>query len=95
MPDTDYIVGQAARIEAVITDIAGAAVEPETVSLITLAPDGTKTEIPAGEIVKDAAGAYHYDLALSQPGRWYYRFESSAPAAAAEDTLNVKPSRFK
>lgn len=96
MSETDYLIGQAARIEAVITGIDGVAVDPQTVRLLTRAPDGTQTEIPADQIVKDATGAYHHDLTLNKAGRWYYRWQSGTPAtSAAEGQLTVKPSRFQ
>jgi len=96
MSDTDYLVGQAARIDATVTDLSGVAVDPADIRLLSLDPSGTTTEIPADQIVKDAVGAYHCDLTLTKAGRWYYRWETGSPAtSAAEGMINVQPSRFK
>lgn len=96
MSDTEYIVGETARIEALITDIDGAPLDPPAVALRLMRPDRSTADITGDALIKDAAGSYHYDLALTSPGRWYYRWEAGAPTTGAgEGTITVQPSRFQ
>ena len=46
-------------------------------------------------IVRDALGAYHADVLLTQPGTWYWRWQSGHPSiGVAEGRITVQPSRF-
>lgn len=94
----NWIVGEAARLSVAITDAAGAAVDPAALRLKVKAPAGTiatYTYGVGGEIVRDALGAYHADIALAASGQWVWRWETDAPnAAAAEGELTVRASRL-
>jgi len=95
MSDTDYLVGETARIEALITDIDGAPLDPPALRLRLLRPDRSTDDITGNALIKDGAGSYHYDLPLTAHGRWYYRWDAGTPpTGAGEGTLNVQPSRF-
>ena len=96
MFDQAFLVGQAARLDVLVTNVDGQAIDPSLITLLILSPNGSPSEAPPAEIVKESTGAYHYDLTLNKPGRWYYRWETGAPAiGAAEGQINVQPSRFK
>lgn len=43
----------------------------------------------------DALGQYHADVLLTQPGTWYWRWQSGHPSiGVAEGRITVQPSRF-
>lgn len=96
MFDTNYLVGDVARLDIAVEDLAGNPIDPGSNKLLVMTPDGSIGEIAGEQIIKDGIGKYHCDLPLSVAGRTYYRWETGAPAtAAAEGMINVQPSRFK
>ena len=95
-PD-DWLVGQSARLSIELQDSDGVAVDAAAVRFKAINPDGAAlpaVTLGAHGISKTATGAYHYDLLLTQPGTWYWRWETDTPATAAEGHLNVNASRF-
>lgn len=98
MWDSNWIIGDAARLSAVITDAAGAALDPAVLRLKTKNSAGTITTYAYGagaDIVRDAIGRYHADIALTSAGQWAWRWETDAPAAgAAEGAISVARSRI-
>lgn len=52
-------------------------------------PEGTVT---TPVVNHDGTGKYHADVEVDASGKWWYRWESLAPVAAAEDTFIVHPS---
>lgn len=98
MSSNDWIIGQTARLSVAITDAANAAADPGTLRLKAKTPAGVTTTYTygvGGEIVKDAVGAYHADIALAAAGRWIWRWETDAPNAGADEgELNVRKSRI-
>ncbi len=96
MSSNAWLIGQTARLSVAITDAAAAAADPATLRLKTKTPAGviaTYTYGVGGEIVKDAVGAYHADIALSESGRWIWRWETDAPNAGADQgALTVQAS---
>lgn len=75
-----YDVGDAATLKAKFTTAAGAAVDPTTVVLKVLDPDGTQsTPTPTNP----AVGEYEYVQSLTKAGKWLYRFEGTGAAVAA------------
>ena len=97
MLNTPWIVGEVARFPLTILDSNGVAADPAALRLKVKDPNGTVTTTAYGagpDLVKDAVGAYHLDLVLTQAGTWHYRWETDAPAAgAAEGGLTVRASR--
>lgn len=91
--DSQYIPGEVARLSLTVTDHDGLAADPGSVVLKVKQPDGTVvTHTP--DVVRDGAGVYHADLALSSAGVWAYRWELTAPnAGAPEGLINVQKSR--
>ena len=93
---TDWLIGQAARVDCAITDIDGSPIDPAMLRLKVKAPGGTVTTYSLGgaEIVKTATGTYHADVALPTSGVWSWRWESDAPSTgAAEGSIVVRKSR--
>jgi hypothetical protein len=60
-----YQVGDLVRISAVFRDIAGALVDPSTVSLKVTKPSGAQNTytFALSQVIKDSTGNYHYDAA--------------------------------
>lgn len=77
---TEYDVGDVARLRAVFTDDAGAAVTPGEVTFRVKAPDGTTTTVPNEATVM---GTYEALVEVTAPGRWRYRVASTGAGQAA------------
>ena len=80
-----YDVGDAVRLEASFTDMAGVPTDPTTVELRIRKGDGTVVEVTGASITKDSAGEYHYDLSLADApsGIWVYVFEGTGTVQQA------------
>ncbi len=98
MTTTQYDIGDVAVLRGVFTTSAGAAVDPTAVRVFVKAPDGTETIYTYGVdlgVIKDSTGAYHFNLALTEKGSWFYRWVGTGAAVAAgESHLKVNQSRF-
>lgn len=94
------------RLEAVFYD-AGAPWDPATVRLMVRAPTGELRRgvpryaetlhvygEPGGVIVRDSTGTYHADVLLTNPGRWRWRWESTADGeqTAKVGAISVAPA---
>lgn len=89
--------GDLRRISASFKDLAGAAVDPTTVTFKFTKPSGVTTSYvyPAAQVVKDSVGNYHVDLSVDASGLWLYRWESTGTGQAAENgEFMVEPSAF-
>lgn len=93
-----YLVGQAARIDAMFTDQAGTPTDPVTVNFRVRDPAGVETDHLYGtdpNVTKDAVGAYHFTLPLTAAGKYTVRTKGTGSATWAEETdLTVSPSAF-
>lgn len=93
-----FIPGEVARLTLQATDLAGLAADPGSITLKIKPGMGAVASYAYGaaaELVRDGAGLYHADIALTAAGLWAYRWELSAPnAGAAEGVINVQKSRF-
>lgn len=93
----EFIVGEVVRLPLSVTDLAGNAVDPGSVTLKIKRGAGAVTAYAYGaapEIVRDATGRYHADIPVISAGQWAYRWELSAPnAGAAEGVFIVQKSR--
>ncbi|MFO1404651.1 MAG: hypothetical protein U1E96_08720 [Azonexus sp.] len=98
MADSRWIVGQVARLEATLVDAGGYPADPGVLRCRVKAPDGTITVHAYGsdpDLVRDGAGAYHFDLVLTASGAWHWRWEADAPNAGADEgQVIVARSRF-
>lgn len=92
-----YHYGTLVRV-SVTFQVGGTDTDPTTVTFRHRKPDGTVTAWVYGtdsQVVKDAVGKYHADLALNQEGVWTYRWEGTGAAeVAGEDALRVLPTPF-
>jgi len=92
-----FIVGEVVRLTLTVTDLAGNAADPGSITLKIKPGTGAVTAYAYGtapEVVRDATGRYHADIPLVSSGLWAYRWELSAPnAGAAEGVINVQKSR--
>jgi hypothetical protein len=82
-----YQVGDLVRISAVFRDIAGALVDPSTVSLKVTKPSGTQNTytFALSQVIKDSTGNYHYDASADAAGLWRYTWSSTGSGQAAEN----------
>lgn len=89
--------GDLVRISGAFTDIAGAAVDPATVSLKVVDPAGVETEYTyaGATVIKAATGSYYKDLDANQAGEWHYWWESTGSGQGAEPgQFVVEPTLF-
>lgn len=97
MPESAYIPGEIARISLRVTDLAGAAADPGTLTLKIKPPAGALVTYlygVAAEIVRDSMGSFHADIPLTASGQWMYRWETTPPnGGAAEGAIVVQKSR--
>ena len=93
----DFVVGEYARLSLALVDFAGNAADPGALRLKTKSAAGTLTTLTYGvdsALVRDGAGLFHADIALTEAGSWYYRWESDTPnPGASEGALQVVASR--
>ena len=93
----NWLQGEVARLKVQITDPAtNLAADPGSVVLKVKAPSGaiTNNAYP-GTITRTAAGAFQCDVALTEKGKWLYRWETSTPyQGACQGDLSVTPSTF-
>ncbi len=96
-PELKY-VGTTITFNNEFTDSDGFYIDPESVSLSVLSPEGTETNyLYPTTIVRDGTGLYHADMAPDRGGVWYYRWQVSSGTAvlAMEGDFIVQESPFK
>lgn len=86
-----YDYGDAVLLTARIYDVNGSLVDPSTITCKVRDPAGNVTT-PA--VSSGGTGIRTATVSLTQEGAWAYRFESTGPVAAVEDTLFVRNSAF-
>lgn len=95
---TSYDKGDLVRLTVAFTDLGGTAADPTTVTLSVRDPAGTITTYTyaGAQVIKEATGAFYYDLALSTVGVYTYRWTGTgAVQAATPDTaLRVNSTIF-
>lgn len=81
MSDSVYQINDVVPVTATFTNAAGAPANPTTVTLTIRKPDGTVlTPAPTNS----STGVYTYNLAVDQPGLWWYTFVGTGAVAAAD-----------
>lgn len=93
MACNEYVPGAVVYIQVLITDKAGALVDPTNVQFRLLkhgsvAPTyDTDYTYPADpEVVKEGTGTYSINQVVDDtPGLWKYKWSSDSPAQAAEE----------
>ena len=85
-------LGDVPIVRATLTDSDGQPVIGATVTARTL-HDGTETSL--GQVTEEGDGVYSVEVEPTAPGRWYVRFEATAPTKAAEEgVINVRRTGF-
>lgn len=85
-----FDIGDTAHLETTFADLNGVPTNPTTVILTIQAPDGTQSTPSA---TNDAAGLYHYDLAITQSGLYLFKWAGSGLISAVQEgEIAVKPS---
>ncbi len=80
-----YSVGQVVRCSTTIT-VGGTNTDPSTLALTYRDPTGAETTVTYAnsQIVKDAVGQYHYDIAVNYAGTYQLRWVGTGTAAGAQ-----------
>lgn len=80
-----------------ITDNAGDAVDPDTVTFKLMNPCGRTTTYvytTDDEVTRSAAGVYVADVIPDSAGRWHYRWVTTGDVLVQEDSFIVQTSPF-
>lgn len=86
-------VGSAVSLVTATTDAAGAAVDPLTVALRILLPDGTEAgpfTWEDGQVAREALGRFSYRYVTTQAGQHISRWETTVPTAVDEEPFDVE-----
>lgn len=79
----DYYLGTTIRLSGAFSDPASAPVDPSSVTVKVLAPDGSVTTFVYGvdsALIKDDVGLYHLDYLADQAGEYCHRWEGTGAA---------------
>lgn len=92
-----HTIGQAVTLHTSIKDAtAGIALDPSQLTLTIQSPTGNKQTVDLSGLNKDDVGQYHYDLTLTEVGKWAYRWAGTGQATgAAEGVIQVNKSVIK
>jgi hypothetical protein len=83
-----YQVGESITLAVVIRNPStGLVFDPTTVVAKTLRPGDTSST--SASVTKDSTGNYHATVVPDIAGRWYYRWTTTGPADAREETFAV------
>lgn len=93
-----YNVGDLVRCTGVFTDASGDRVDPSAVIAKIKKPDGTSTTYTYGvdaALVHESQGVFRLDVAPTQEGIYFYRFQATGTGQSAGDNhFEVQPSQF-
>lgn len=85
-----YTIGNLIRVSAAFTNQAGVDVDPGQVRVKVRDPRHAITTyvyLTDAAVVRDAAGKYHLDVALTKPGDWHIRFEGKTSNVGAGEKI--------
>lgn len=82
-------LGGTAVLTLTVRDQNQAAQDPSTVLITYRDPAGTKTGLTASGVVRDSAGNYHFQLALTIAGRWLAKFTGTGTYAGASPDIEI------
>jgi hypothetical protein len=92
-----YDIGDSVRLSVNFCDaINFATVDPNGIDLLIKTPNGVEsTQSYPSTVLKESVGNYYFDYAISQSGRYWYRWQGTgAFSSAVEGYFVVKPSQF-
>ena len=86
-----YVEGQTIVVVSTFRDLADALVNPDTVTALVEAPDGTQTTPTP---VNQSTGIYHTTVTMDQSGWWKIRVEGTTDegTAVCETKCCARPS---
>ena len=94
----EFVKGNVVRCSTTFTNLAGAAIDPTTVSFSFKTPAGVTTTYvypTDAQLVKDSTGNYHVDISADTEGTYYWRFFSTGTGKAAyEGSFAIPDSEF-
>lgn len=81
-----YDVGDSVRLAVSFTK-KNVLTDPSTVTVKVQDESGAESDYTyaLAEVTKDGTGQYHKDIYPDKAGTWYYRWEGTGPATAAEE----------
>lgn len=89
--------GNPMQLSVTLADNAGNAIDPDAVTFTLMSPCGRKTVLtygPDSEIARASAGVYTAEIVPDKSGRWKFRWETTGPQFAKEDSFIVLTSPF-
>ena len=92
-----YLVNAPVRLQITITDEDDNPIDPATVRLKTMSPDGIERTYTYGveaNMLTEGPGIYLADITPDQAGRWHVRWEAETPTTVQEDEFIVVRSAF-
>lgn len=92
---TGFLEGELIRINGEFRTVSDQLYDPQVIRVRIQKPDGEVLTYLHGtdaQLVRDAVGKYHADIALSMPGMWRYRWESEGGQGACDDRFFVRNS---
>lgn len=79
-----YPVKSVVRLSVLFSTIANdTPIDPTTVTLRILHPDGTETDILTADLTHSSTGSYYYDFITLNEGRYRYRWQGDGAIVAA------------
>lgn len=86
-----YDIGDRVRLSATF-EVDGTPTDPDTIVVKVRDPSGNES---SDTPTKEDTGDYYFDLTLDEDGVWYFRFEGTGAAEAAEEsTFTVRTTHF-
>lgn len=82
-----YDIGDLVRLRLTFTDIAGAATDPTTVTVVVTSPTGIVTTYLDAVNDPAAVGAFYKDILPNEAGMWRYRGTGTGAVVAAGDSV--------
>ena len=93
-----YVIGDLVRVKVTWTDVNDVPADPTTIVCRVKDPAGTVTvyTYALGQVIRESAGVYHYDVATGiLGGWWWYRWEAAGTVVGVEEgSFHVEGSKI-
>ena len=92
MPSNNIEQGSRVKLSCELRS-GGTFTDSTTVQVTVLAPSGATATytLASGAVSRTAAGRYTVSLAVTEAGKWYYKWVSTSPDGVDEGTFLVDP----
>lgn len=93
----NFPYGTMVELKAVLTNPAGAAYDPTTVTFKVKNPAGTVSTyvyLTDPEVVKEATGVYSMYQVCESHGPWYWQVRTTGPVGARQSQFGIEGSDF-